>query len=81
MSLAPLTLAPRSLSEYKVQAHVELADGLGLKQLLMFADPARLEECVADISIAGKAAGVAVKRNINDVPLKKLLENAKNEKI
>ena len=81
VSLAPLTLAPRSLSEYKVQAHVELADGLGLKQLLMFADPARLEECVADISIAGKAAGVAVKRNINDVPLKKLLENAKNEKI
>ena len=81
VTLAPLTINPRSSSCYPAKAHVELASGLSLKQILTLADPAKLEECTIDIDFAGKAAGVAIKKKIEDVPLKKLLESTKNEKI
>ncbi len=81
VTLAPMTLLPKRLSEYHVQARIELAKGLKLMEVLSLADPKKIEEMVVDLSFTGKAAGVAVKRNINDVPLKKLLENTRNGKI
>lgn len=81
VTLAPLTLMPRTASEYPVQAHVELASGLGFKELMSIADPKKWDQFMVDISVSGKAAGVALKRNINDIPLKKLLESKRNEKV
>lgn len=80
VTLAPLNLNPRRLSEYRVQAHIELASGLKLLEVLSLADPKKFEEMVVDLSFSGKAAGVKVKKNVNDIPLKKLLEKTKNEK-
>jgi hypothetical protein len=73
--LAPVELAPRSTAKYPVTAHMELASGLGLKDIMSLADPKKMGELVVDVSVTGKASGVKVKRNINDIPLKKLLEN------
>ena len=81
VSLAPMTLMPRKTAEYQVKARVELAPGMKLMEVLSLADPKKIEQMVVDLSFYGKAAGVTVKKNINDVPLKKLLENTKNEKI
>lgn len=80
VSLAPMTLKARRLAEYEAQAHVELASGLKLMEVLSLADPKKLEEMVVDISFSGKAAGVTVKKTVNDIPLKKLLEKTANEK-
>ena len=75
VTLAPVTLAPRAIAKYSVMAHVELASGLGFRDLMTLADPKKMGELVVDVSVSGKASGVKVKRNINDIPLKKLLEN------
>lgn len=74
VSLAPLTLMPRTQSEYSVQANVELAEGIGIIEAMQFASPAKLNECTVDVSVSGKASGVALKREYKDIPLKKLLE-------
>ena len=81
VSLAPMVLMPRRLAEYQVQAHLELASGLKIMEVLTLADPKKIEEMVVDLAFSGKAAGIKVKKNINDVPLKKLLEEYNNEKI
>lgn len=81
VTLAPLVLLPRTAEKYSVEANVELSAGLGFKDLMRLADPKKWEEYVVDITFSGKAAGVAVKKNINDIPLKKLLESKRNEKV
>ena len=80
VSLAPMTLKARRLAEYEVQAHMELASGLKFMEVLSLADPKKIEEMVVDISFTGKAAGLKVKKTVNDVPLKKLLEKTENGK-
>ena len=50
-------------------------------EILNLVAPAKIEEMVVDLSFEVKAAGMKVRKNINDVPLKKLLEKAKNEKV
>ena len=81
VTLAPMALLPRRTAEYHVEAHLELASGLKLMEILSLAAPGKMEEMVVDLSFAGKAGAVVVRRNINDVPLKKLLEKTINEKI
>ena len=81
VTLAPLSLMPRTHAEYNVEAQVELAGGLGLKELMRLTDPERCDEYMVDLTFSGKASGVAVKKNIKDIPLKKLLENKRNEKV
>ena len=79
-TLAPMTLMPRRLAEYQAQAHVELAPGINILEVLSLANPKKIEEMVVDLSFSGKAAGVKIKKTITDVPLKKLLEKTINEK-
>ena len=81
VTLAPMTLLPRCNAEYQVNARLELAPGLKLMEILNLVAPAKIEEMVVDLSFEVKAAGMKVRKNINDVPLKKLLEKAKNEKV
>ena len=81
VTLAPMALLPRRTAEYHVKAHLELASGLKLMDILSLAAPGKIEEMIVDLSFTGKAGGVVIRRNINDVPLKKLLEKTINEKI
>lgn len=81
VTLAPLSLMPRTHAEYNVEAQVELAGGLGLKELMRLTDPESWDEYMVDLTFSGKASGVAVKKNIKDIPLKKLLESKRNEKV
>ena len=81
VTLAPLVLLPRTHTEYTVEAHVELAGGLGFKDLMSLADSSKWNEYVVDLTFSGKASGVAIKRSLKDIPLKKLLESKRNEKI
>ena len=79
-TLAPMTLMPRRLAEYQAQAHVELAPGINILEVLSLANPKKIEEMVVDLSFSGRVAGVKIKKTITDVPLKKLLEKTINEK-
>ena len=81
VTLAPMALMPRRTAEYHVKAHLELAPGLKLKEILSLAAPGKIEEMVVDLSFTGKAGVVAIRKNIDDVPLKKLLEKTINGKI
>ena len=81
VTLAPLVLMPRTHAEYTVEAQVELAAGLGFKDLMRLADPGKWDEYVVDLTFSGKASGVVVKKSIKDIPLKKLLESKTNEKV
>ena len=81
VSLAPLRLHPRTTGEYRVDAKVTLERGVSLMDLMNLMDVRRLKECTVDISAKGKAAGVKVKKEYKDIPLKKLLEDHSNEKI
>ena len=81
VTLAPMALLPRRTAEYHVNAHLELASGLRLMEILSLAAPGKIEEMVVDLSFVGKAGGVIVRKKIDDVPLKKLLEKTVNEKI
>ena len=77
----PVTILPRTEGEYQVKMHVEIAQGLGFLEIMSLMDMKKLEECTLDVSIAGKVAGMAVKKKYVDIPLKKLLESKRNEKI
>jgi hypothetical protein len=81
ITIAPVALLPRRTAEYHVKAHLELASGLKFMEILNLAAPGKLEEMTVDLSFTGKVGGVVVRRNINEVPLKKLLEKTVNEKI
>ena len=77
----PVTFKPRTEEEYQVKMRVEIAEGLGFREIMSLMDMKKLEECTLDVSVSGKVAGMAVKKNYVDIPLKKLLESKRNEKI
>lgn len=81
VSLAPFELRPRSTEEYLVEVRVSLDRGVGLMELMNMMNADRLMECKVDISAKGKSAGVKIKREYKDIPLKKLLEDHNDEKI
>lgn len=79
--LAPLTLTARTTAEYKVNATVELDKGVNFMYLMNFMDIRKLNECTVDVSAKGKAAGIRIKKEYKDIPVKKLLEGQHYEKI
>ena len=81
VSLAPLELRARWTGEYRVEAKITLDKGVSFMDMMSMMDVRRLRECTVDISAKGKASGVKVKKQYDDIPLKKLLEDHNNEKI
>ena len=81
VSLAPLQLLPRTTREYRVDARITLGRGVSFMDVMGLTDMRRLQECTVDVSAKGKAAGVKIKKEYKDIPLKKLLEDHDNEKI
>jgi hypothetical protein len=81
VTLAPLILNARIEAEYKPEAKIELEKGVGLMQLMSFMNINKLNECTIDLYVKVKAAGIRVKKQFKDMPVKKLLEEYYYEKI
>ena len=81
VTLAPLELRPRTVGQYKVEARVELAGNVGLRDLMKLMDVRTLNELTIDVSAVGKVSGIKMKKAYKDIPLKKLLEDHNNEKV
>ena len=81
VSLAPLEVRPRTVGKYRVEARLTLDKGVGFTELMSLMDIRKLKECTVDISAKGKVAGTRVRKELKDIPLKKLLEDHNNEKI
>lgn len=81
IALDPVTLKPRQIDDYSMNVRFELDKGVGVMYMLTFTDIRKLKECTIDLSARGKAAGVKVKREYKDIPVKNLLEEYYNEKI
>lgn len=81
VSLAPLEVRPRTVGTYRVEARLTLDMGVGFTELMSLMDIRKLKECTVDISAKGKVAGTRVRKELKDIPLKKLLEDHNNEKI
>lgn len=81
IALDPVTLKPRRTDDYSMNVRFELDKGVGVMYMLTFTDIRKLKECTIDLSARGKAAGVKMKREYKDIPVKNLLEEYYNEKI
>ena len=79
--LDPVTLKPKQADDYAMKIRFELDKGVGVMYMLNFTDPRKLKECTIDLNARAKAAGVRVKKEYKDVPVKNLLEGYYNEKI
>lgn len=76
----PFSLTAKSSEKYNLKANVSLAQGAGIKELMMLASPNGLDECTVDVSAKvtyGKTAPMTLKKK--DIPLKKLLDKFENE--
>lgn len=82
VAIAPVVIKARCEEIYDVEAVVSIAEGVSLRELMMFADLRKLNGCTVDISAKAKIKGGAAKKfALKDIPLKELLEKAGNEKI
>ena len=81
VTLAPLVLHARSVSDYRVEARVTLEAGIGIRDIMGLMDVRKLQECTFDLSATLKASGVKMKKEYKDIPLKKLLEERYNDKV
>ena len=81
LAMDPFILSPKSTGTYNLKANVALAEGAGFKDLMILADPEKLNECTVDITARaayGKGAPLPVK--MKNIPLKELLNSIGNEK-
>ena len=82
VAVAPVILKPKTQETYHIEATVSIAEGAGLRDLMMFTDLKKLGECMVDVSAVAKIKGAGKKKVVlNDIPLKELLEKVSNEKI
>lgn len=81
LAMDPFTLTARSTDRYNLKANVGLAQGAGLKDLMLLAEPSGLNECTVNVSAkATYGKGVPVPVKMKDIPLKELLNSIGNEK-
>ena len=74
VTLNPFIVNDKSNRNHKLTARIELSPQVGLRELMTFMDMNKLYECNVNIHIKGYVAGLLVKMNIKEIPLKKLLE-------
>ena len=74
VTLNPFIVNEKSNRDHKLSAKVDLSPEVGLRELMGFMDMNRLYECNVKIHVKGYVAGVPVKKDIKEMPLKKLLE-------
>ena len=81
LAMDPFILGAKTADVYVLKATVSLAQGAGLKDLMILMDKKGLDQCTIDISAKaayGKAAPVQIRKK--DIPLKKLLDKIENER-
>ena len=81
LAMDPFILGARTDDVYVLKATLSLAQGAGLKDLMVLMDKKGLDQCTVDVSAKaayGKAATMPIK--MKDIPLKKLLDKIENEK-
>lgn len=74
VTLNPFIVNEKSKCDHKLTAKVELSPEVGLRELMGFMDVNKIYECTVDIHVKGYVAGIPVKKNIKEIPLKELLE-------
>lgn len=74
VTLNPFIVDARSDKTYRLSAKVELAEGVGIRQLMALMNGNALNDCLADIDIRGYVAGIKVQKKIRNKSLKELLE-------
>ena len=80
VSADPFALTAKSSEKYNLKVNISLAQGAGLKELMVLASPGGLEECTVDVSAkAAYGKGASMPLKYKDIPLKELLDRLQNE--
>ena len=74
VTLDSFIVNPKTSHDHRLSARIDLSPEVGFRELMTFMDINKLYDCTVDMYIKGFVAGVAVKKNIKEIPLKKLLE-------
>ncbi len=81
VAVDPFTIEAKTEKTYSLKADVTLGQGMNLLDMAQFLDKNAINEMTADIKARVQLKGGASKNLVfNDIPLKKLIETAKNEK-
>lgn len=81
LAMDPFVLQARSAEIYHLRAVLTKGSEASLTDILKLTDVSVLNECMVDVSVKARLkSGVAAPIEIKDIPLKKLLEKASNEK-
>lgn len=80
LAMDPVTVFGKSAEIYHLKANVSLAEEAGLRDLMILADPAKLNECMVNIAVrATLKNGMSLPIDLKDIPLKKLLTSSNDE--
>lgn len=74
VTLDPFIVNPKTSHDHRLSARIDLSPEVGFRELMTFMDVNKLYDCTVDMYVKGFVAGVAVKKKIKEIPLKKLLE-------
>ncbi len=78
VTVDPFTMKGRTTETYHLKAKMSLDKGVSLYDALMFLDKNYMDKLLVDITVKGQLkVGISKTITKKDVPLKKLLENAK----
>ena len=74
VAVAPFVLKPKTQEIYNLEVSLSIAEGASLRDLMMFTDIRKLNECTVDLSAVAKIKGGGKKKlAVKDIPLKELL--------
>ena len=74
VTLDPFIVNPKTSHDHRLSARIDISPEVGLRELMSFMDVGKLYDCMVDVYVKGRVAGIAVKTNIKEIPLEKLLE-------
>lgn len=75
VAMDPFDLRGRSAEIYHLKATISIEKGVSLNELLALLDMETLKKCMLDVSVKGTVkGGISKVFNINDIPVKKLLD-------
>jgi hypothetical protein len=78
VTVDPFTMKGRTTETYHLKAKMSVDKGVSLYDVLMFLDKNYMDKLLVDITVKGQLkVGISKTITKKDVPLKKLLENAK----
>lgn len=80
VAMDPFDLRARSAEIYHLKANVSIEKGVSFSEVLELLDMETLNKCTLDVSVKGTVkGGISKVFNVNEIPMKKLLDQAANE--